>query len=67
LIFVEKIAILIVYAFRRYFMDLDLIFKLAIAIVAVGVSVKLFKIVANMMFKVAIIAVVLIVIARLFM
>ncbi|MDR0879723.1 MAG: hypothetical protein LBN09_03355 [Clostridioides sp.] len=48
-------------------MDLDLIFKLAIAIVAVGVSVKLFKIVANMMFKVAIIAVVLIVIARLFM
>lgn len=48
-------------------MDIDLIFKVVFAIVAIGVSVKIIKTVASLAFKVALILLIILFVYRMFL
>jgi len=48
-------------------MDLDLLFKIALTIVAVGISYKIIKAVAGVAFKVALLFVIILFVIRMFM
>ncbi len=47
-------------------MDMDLLFKIVFAIVAIGVSVKIIKTVASLAFKIALILLIILFVYRMF-
>ncbi|EFH07568.1 hypothetical protein V438_01130 [Clostridioides difficile] len=48
-------------------MDMDLLFKIVFAIVAIGVSVKIIKTVASLAFKIALILLIILFVYRMFL
>ncbi|WP_171903884.1 hypothetical protein [Clostridioides difficile] len=48
-------------------MDMDLLFKIVFAIVAIGVSVKIIKTVASLTFKIALILLIILFVYRMFL